>query len=186
MRRRLVEPLPPDTLADDAVIPLRGYLRGYRVIFDPEAVAFDYPTPHGQEFRRRMRTLAGMWQVYARLPQLFTKGNRMRLHFLSHKFSRLMLPWVILVAIGATVALPPSWIRTFLLVDEFLLFFLAAVDAFVPLGFPLKRITSPARTFLTMNAAAMLSVMVFFVPAATFWRTSPIRRPEEAKTAVRR
>ena len=42
---------------------------------------------------------------------------------------------------------------------------LALLDRLVPSGFALKRLTSPARTFIVMNAAALASVVVFFVPA---------------------
>lgn len=85
LRRELAEPLPPDTLSDDVVMPQRAFFRGYRIILDPDAVVYDYPTATGAEFRRRMRTLAGVWQVFLRSPQLFTR-SRMRWHFLSHRF----------------------------------------------------------------------------------------------------
>jgi len=175
MRRSLAEPLPTDTLTDDAVMPLRAFLRGYRVIFDPHALAFDYPTAEGVEFRRRLRTLAGLWQVCIRMPALFTSANRMRLHFLSHKFSRLALPWAVLLVGGATLALPDSAFRDGLLVFELLVALLAVADAGVPGGFALKRITSPAGTFMSMNAAALLSLSVFFVPPETLWRTTRVK-----------
>ena len=175
VRRSLVQPIPPDTLTDDAAIPLQTFFRGYRVIFDPDAIAFDYPTAEGGEFRRRMRTLAGLWQVHARIPQLFTSANRMRFHFLSHKFGRLVLPWAVLTVWIATFALPASGFRTFLLTDELLLVVLATLDLFVRKGFLLKRISSPARTFLAMNAAAVLALAVFFVDPATLWRPTKVK-----------
>ena len=92
MRRELAAPIPADTLSDDAALPLGAFFRGYRVIFDPAAIAYDYPAVAGTEFRRRLRTLAGLWQISARFPALFTSRNRMRWHFLSHKFGRLALP----------------------------------------------------------------------------------------------
>ncbi len=113
MRRSLAEPIPPDTLTDDATMALRAFFRGYRVIFDPAAIAYDYPAVAGTEFRRRFRTLAGLWQLHARMPQIFTRRNRMRFHFLSHKFSRLVLPWALLLFAGASIALPASRFRTF-------------------------------------------------------------------------
>jgi len=170
LRRRLASPLPPDTIADDGTFSLRAFFSGYRVIFDPEAIAFDYPVAEGGEFRRRLRTLAGLWQLFVRLPQLFTSANRMRFHFLSYKFGRLVLPWAILLILGSTLALTDSRWRNFLLIDELMLVALAALDRFVPRAFPLKRISSPARTFMAMNAAALLAVLVFFVPPETLWR----------------
>ncbi|MGA2715698.1 MAG: glycosyltransferase family 2 protein [Bryobacteraceae bacterium] len=175
MRRALAAPLPPDTLTDDAILPLRAFFLGYRVIFDPAAIAFDYPAVAGTEFRRRFRTLAGLWQVHARLPELFTSRNRMRFHFLSHKFSRLLLPWLILVFFGAAVALPPSWFRTSLLIAGVAWLLLALSNGFVSSASLLKRLTSPARTFLVMNTAALASVAVFFVPATRLWTPTRVQ-----------
>ena len=175
MRRALAVPLPPDTLTDDAYLPLHAFFRGYRVIFDDQAIAYDYPTATGGEFRRRMRTLAGLWQVGTRLPAVFTSANRMRFHFLSHKFARLLLPWTIILIWISTVALPASAFRDFLLLDELAFIALALLDVLIPQRFPLKRISSPARTFLVMNAAALLSLAVFFVPPETLWRPTRVR-----------
>ncbi|MBZ5724551.1 MAG: glycosyltransferase family 2 protein [Acidobacteriia bacterium] len=175
LRRSLAEPIQRDTISDDAYIPLRVLFRGYRVIYDPAAVAFDYPTAEGAEFRRRMRTLMGLWQLHVRLPQLFTRANRMRFHFFSHKSARLVLPWAILLVWAATMALPASPFRSFLLIDETALVALAAADRFVPRGFILKRLSSPARTFLTMNVAALLALRVFFGRADAGWRPTQVK-----------
>jgi len=176
IRRSLAEPLPADTLTDDAVMPLRAFFRGYRAIFDSQAIAFDYPSAdEGVEFRRRLRTLAGLWQVCIRMPWLFTRANRMRLHFLSHKFSRLALPWAIVLVVIASVVMDASPFRSVLLIVEAFVAALALVDLLVPRTFPLKRITSPAHTFLSMNAAALLSVSVFFVQPAMLWRTTRVK-----------
>ena len=129
LRRSLASPLPPDTIADDGTFSLRAFFRGYRVIFDPEALAFDYPAAEGGEFRRRLRTLAGLWQLFVRLPQLFSSANRMRFHFLSYKFGRLVLPWAILLILGSTLALTDSRWRNFLLIDELMLVALAAAGS---------------------------------------------------------
>jgi cellulose synthase/poly-beta-1,6-N-acetylglucosamine synthase-like glycosyltransferase len=169
MRRELASPVPPDTLSDDAILPLRAFLAGYRVIFDPAAIAIDYPAMEGSEFRRRFRNLAGLWQIFVRVPQLFSSRNRMRFHFLSHKFSRLMLPWALLVALLATLALPASPLRFILLATTALILLLAALDRLIPKGFPLKRFSSPARTFLVMNIASLAAPIVFFVPPARLW-----------------
>jgi biofilm PGA synthesis N-glycosyltransferase PgaC len=175
MRRALTGPLPPDTLIDDAVLTLRAFFKGYRVVFDPAAVAFDYPAIAGTEFRRRFRTLAGLWQLHVRLPELFTSRNRMRFHFLSHKFSRLLLPWLILLFFGSAAALSPSLFRTSLLIAGAAWLSLAVVDGFVPRSFPLKRLTSPARTLLVMNAAALAAIAVFFVPATRLWTQTRVQ-----------
>jgi cellulose synthase/poly-beta-1,6-N-acetylglucosamine synthase-like glycosyltransferase len=179
LRRSLAEPMAPDTLTDDLVLPLKALLRRYRIVVEPEALAFDYPRIEGGEFRRKLRTLAGLWQAHLRLPRLLTRANCMRFHFLSHKSSRLALPWAILLAWAATVALPASPFRSFLLTDEATLLLLAALDPFMPERGPLKRISSPARSFLVMNAAALLSVLVFMVPAGRLWRPTQVNLNRE-------
>jgi cellulose synthase/poly-beta-1,6-N-acetylglucosamine synthase-like glycosyltransferase len=179
MRRSLALPLPPDTLIDDAMLPLRAFFRGYRVILDTEAVAYDYPAVAGTEFRRRFRTLAGLWQVFSRLPQLFGGENRMRYHFLSHKFSRLILPWAILLFVISTIALPASWFRTFLLSAEAFWPLLAFCNRFFSANSLPQRVTSWARSFLVMNVAALAAVAVFFVPATTLWTPTRVQESED-------
>jgi cellulose synthase/poly-beta-1,6-N-acetylglucosamine synthase-like glycosyltransferase len=174
IRRSLAAPIPPDTLTDDAVIPLRAFFSGYRVIFEPAAIAYDYPTAPGGEFRRKLRTLAGLWQVHTRMPALFTGANRMRFHFLSHKFGRLAMPWAVLVIWIATLALPPSAFREFLVTDELVMAALALLDPYVPRRFFLKRVSSPSRTFLSMNAAALLAPLVFVVRPKILWRPTEV------------
>ena len=65
------------------------------------------------------------------------------------------------------------------------LFLLAGMDRLMPSRFPLKRISSPARTFVVMNAAAALSLAVFFVPADRLWRPSSVRIRQEVSTGAR-
>lgn len=175
IRRSLARPIPPDTLSDDAALPLLAFFSGYRVIFDPEAIVWDYPAVAGTEFRRRFRNLAGLWQTFARYPQLFSSKNRMRFHFLSHKFGRLALPWAIISAIVATLFLPVTPIRAALIAMETLFFLLALLDGFIPKGFPLKRISSPARTFTTMNIASLAGLAVFFVEPTQLWLPTRVK-----------
>lgn len=183
MRRVLAEPLAPDTLSDDAVLPLRAFFKGYRVVFDREALAYDYPAVTGTEFRRRWRNLAGQWQVWMRMPQLFTSRNRMRFDFVSHKFARLVLPWTIAAFVVSSAALPSSGLRTALLVAEGSAALLALCDRIVPKKWLLKRLTSPLRTFLVMNAAAMAALAVFFVPANTLWAPTRVEKQKTPATA---
>jgi hypothetical protein len=67
MRRELA-PIPEGTLLDDMYLPLSAFLRGYRLVVDTRARAFDLPTSIETEFRRKVRTLAGNYQILRRLP----------------------------------------------------------------------------------------------------------------------
>ncbi len=107
LRRSLFEPLPADTVLDDLLIPLRVMRRGYRVIFEPRARAFDgAPASARDEFARKVRTLAGNFQLFARDPWLlWPSQNRIWLQTISHKALRLLLPVLFTTALATNVVL---------------------------------------------------------------------------------
>jgi cellulose synthase/poly-beta-1,6-N-acetylglucosamine synthase-like glycosyltransferase len=173
LRRELAVPIPPDVLLDDMYLPLASFFRGYRLIVEPRARAFDYPTTRAMEFKRKVRTLAGGYQILKFYPALLGPGNRMWFHYVSYKLARLALPWVFVALFVSSCFLPLPW-RWFILGGQALFYGLAAVDPIVPAGFPLKRISSVARTFVAMMAAAVLGMSVFFVPPRTLWKESKV------------
>lgn len=168
-RRRLARPLPTDALLDDVHQPLNAFFAGYRVILAPEALAYDVPTNLDQEFRRKTRTLAGNYQVIAHFPKLFSSSNRMRWHFLSHKFGRLLLPFA-LIGIGASSFFVCSPWSMVLLSAQALFYLIAWMDPFVPDSSSLKRLSSPIRTFTALMAATLLAGTILFRSAKSFWR----------------
>lgn len=107
IRRELFEAIPDDTLLDDVVIPLRIIRRGYRVVFEPEARAFDRPPASAaQEFARKVRTIAGGFQLFARERWLVAPWwNRLWLQTVSHKLLRLLMPALLLAALSSCAAL---------------------------------------------------------------------------------
>ena len=94
MRRELAPVMPATTLLDDMYMPLAApHFRGYRVIVDETARAMDYPFSVHAEFRRKVRTLAGVYQIMRLYPALLSRRNRMLFDFVSYKIGRLLLPW---------------------------------------------------------------------------------------------
>lgn len=177
VRRELAEPMPADTLLDDMHLPLKAFFRGYRLILDPRVRMFDYPANLGAEFRRKVRTLAGNYQIIRAYPQLLGPRNRMWLHFVSYKLARLVLPFALIVMAVCTCFLPPIWLPI-LLAAQGLFYAAAMADLWIPDRSRWKRLTSPIRTFLTLMAAALLALSVFFVPSHKLWRPSTIARSQ--------
>jgi biofilm PGA synthesis N-glycosyltransferase PgaC len=107
IRKMLYEPIPDDTIVDDVLIPLRIARRGYRVVIEPEARAYDAPYAiAGQEFTRKVRTLAGNFQLFARERWLFNPfRNRLWWQTMSHKALRLLIAPLQITLIAANVAL---------------------------------------------------------------------------------
>jgi poly-beta-1,6-N-acetyl-D-glucosamine synthase len=110
IRRTLFEPLPPDTILDDVLTPMRVVLAGYRVVFNERAKAFDRAAVDADaEARRKVRTLAGNFQILALEPRLLLPWtNRVWLQYASHKLGRLAVPYAILAAFASSVVLATS------------------------------------------------------------------------------
>ena len=109
MRRELAVPLPPGTLLDDVYLPLAALFKGYRIVLEDRALAYDAPDALHTEFYRKVRTLAGNYQILGSYPQLLWPGNPIWIHFISHKFGRLMLPLALLAIACASPWLPAPW-----------------------------------------------------------------------------
>jgi cellulose synthase/poly-beta-1,6-N-acetylglucosamine synthase-like glycosyltransferase len=169
MRRDLVVPLPAGTLLDDVYQPLNVFFRGYRVVMEETARAWDDPTPLKGEFRRKVRTQAGMYQILRAYPQLLGPANRMWLHFVSHKVGRLLLPFALIAIAVSSVWLPHPW-NLVVGTAQAAVYGLAVLDLAVPDGMVLKRVTAPLRAFFVLVLAALCAVAVFFVPADRLWQ----------------
>jgi cellulose synthase/poly-beta-1,6-N-acetylglucosamine synthase-like glycosyltransferase len=107
LRRETWRELPPGTILDDVLAPMRAVLAGWRVVFDPSARAFDVTSADASaEVRRKTRTLAGNWQLLSLAPGLAVPGrNPVWLQYWSHKIGRLLVPFALLTLLAASVAL---------------------------------------------------------------------------------
>jgi cellulose synthase/poly-beta-1,6-N-acetylglucosamine synthase-like glycosyltransferase len=179
IRRSLAVPIPADALLDDVYLPLAAYFKGYRLVMDSRARAFDIPTSLETEFRRKIRTLAGNYQILRAYPALLGPGNRMWLHFMSYKLGRLLLPWLLLIFAAASFGLPAPW-REIALAGQAAFYGLALADAWIFKPRLLKRLSSSAHTFVVMMAATLGGLSVFFIPPRTLWKvTSAGPQPHE-------
>ena len=177
MRRGLFEPLPPGTLLDDVVIPLRAILRGYRVVFDGGACARDRASADpGQEWRRKVRTLAGNWQLLTLVPAAFVPfRNRIWLQFVSHKLLRLVVPFTLLLALAASAAVPTPLFRALLAIQAsawagaLLAAFLPALRRF--------RVLGVMHTFALLNLAAIAGFWVWMTGRTRHAWGRPSERP---------
>ncbi|HEY5959282.1 MAG TPA: glycosyltransferase family 2 protein, partial [Polyangiaceae bacterium] len=158
-RRELFRPIPTDLILDDMFTPLQIAMQGYRVVFEPDAKAYDREVDAKNEFRRKARTLAGNYQLLAVLPGLLCPWkNRIFWQFLSHKVLRLICPFALLLLLASNVlmALRSSpgdlpYLATLLL--QFVAYGLAARGAWS--GNAASKAARIAYTFVMLNAAAV-------------------------------
>ncbi len=174
IRRSLAVHIPPDTLLDDVYLPLSGFFRGYRIILEESAKVFDYPTDLNSEFKRKVRTQAGLYQILQQYPQLLSSNNRMRFHFFSGKFGRLLIPFFLIAIAFSTPGLPPH-LREAVLIAQIGFYLVAFLDRWIPRTFAIKQLSSPVRTFVVLNTAAFLACKIFFVPPRRLWKETKVR-----------
>ena len=175
IRRELATVMPADTLLDDMYLPLGAFFRGYRLIVDETARAIEYPLSIHGEFRRKVRTLAGNYQIMSLYPALLSPRNPMLFHFVSYKVGRLMLPWLFLGALLSTPALPRPGLEI-VGFGQLAFYGLAAADTVFPANSAIRRLSTPARTVVAMLAAAALALSVFFVSPQRLWVVTQARR----------
>ena len=161
VRKSLFSPIPPVIVLDDVYWPLKVAQAGYRVIHDPRAVAYDR-LPHRvqDEFRRKLRTLSGCFQLIGAAPTaLLPWRNPIWLQFVSHKLLRLAVPWALLTLLVASVVIQePLYRSSAVLQGVGYLWGLAGFCMPVSKRLPLS---GAIAGFLTLQAAAWLAFWVW-------------------------
>lgn len=110
IRRELFHRVEADTLLDDFMISMRATEQGFRVAYEPEAVAIEHGSSSvREELKRKVRIAAGSYQSLLRLGKLLNPFFNVRLFFqyVSHK----VLRWTL-----APIALPLLFLSNLVLV----------------------------------------------------------------------
>ena len=162
LRRALFERIPDDTVLDDVLIPMRVAGRGHRVIFEPAARALDEATATArQEFVRKVRTIAGNFQLFVRHPWLLNpRRNRLWVQTVSHKALRLLAPAFLLAILASCVALRDVPLYRTALVLQGLFYAAAALGHLVGARRRTSRWLTVPYAFCFLN----------FITVVSFWR----------------
>jgi cellulose synthase/poly-beta-1,6-N-acetylglucosamine synthase-like glycosyltransferase len=164
IRAKDMKPLPPDIVLDDMWVPMQLRLGGQRIVLEPRAEAYDEAFDDRRELSRKIRTLAGNYQLFARCPRLLVPiANPSWFEMFSHKVLRLVAPWLMITllassSVAAAQAVPGSVSRWLLggLVAAQLAFYIAAAA-----GRRAGRAAAIARTFIVLNYAAIAGLVRF-------------------------
>jgi cellulose synthase/poly-beta-1,6-N-acetylglucosamine synthase-like glycosyltransferase len=181
IRRELWEALPPDTILDDVLVPMRIARGGQRVVFEPRARAYDgaAASPAG-EFARKVRTIAGNFQLMGREHWLLGFGNPLWLQTVSHKGLRLLTPALLALALAANLLLLDRPVFQLLLLAQ------VAFYALAVFGHALRRVKIPglAVPYVVCLLACATAVAFFSYFAGhqkVTWSKNSVPRPPQRR-----
>jgi biofilm PGA synthesis N-glycosyltransferase PgaC len=183
VRREAFRPIPEGTILDDVYWPMQVAMQGLRVVFDGRALAYDrLPDKIHDEFRRKVRTLSGNFQLLTRLPALLNPlRNPIWFQFVSHKLARLAVPWALLYMPAACLILGgPVYLSLFAL--QALGYAVAIAGLFPSLGGK-SRLAAAGGSFLVLNAAAWMAFWVWISGRASrSWRKATYLKQDVGPT----
>ena len=161
VRRDLYAPLPADIISD-LCEPLKVLEHGYRVVFEPDAVAYEETTTRTrEEFGMRVRVIVRGMRGLLYMKSLFNpiRYPLVAFQLLAHKVLRWSVPVLLLVVLCASAALTGRAMIYFALLILQSVFYAIAVLGFFaerrrlsigPLAIPLY--------FVTINLAAAVAM----------------------------
>jgi glycosyltransferase involved in cell wall biosynthesis len=171
IRRALARPAPPGLILDDMFQPLSILRQGYRSVLDRSALVTDsWPASSASEFRRKVRTLAGNFQLVFEAPWILTSANRVLFQLVSHKLLRLLVPYCFISLLLSAASLgghSAAYLDFAFMQAAFWLMAATSLKVSVPF---LQRLTAPAGALLILNAAAIAGFFVFLFTRGPLWK----------------
>lgn len=155
IRKELYPFPPPGTINDDYIIPVSVLAKGYRAVYEPSAIVYEEAremTGFGRRVRimagnlQQLREIKGVIQPFLPLPLFF---------FLSHKVSRLLVPFGMVAAYIANMFLLDRPLYRLLFIGQSIFYVFALLGTVVKLR-P-KAIMLPFY-FCMINAATFFGV----------------------------
>jgi glycosyltransferase involved in cell wall biosynthesis len=184
-RRSLVTAFPAGIILDDMFQPLAIIRQGYRSVLDRTAFVTDtWPGKVAGEFQRKVRTLAGNYQLVSLAPWVLSLRNRVLFQLVSHKLLRLVVPYFFALSLvsstwsgvdstGWRVVAVLQWI-----------FWLAAALALKVRILLVHRLASAGSALLVLNVAAVAGLYKFLFTAGPLWKIWSVGRVPESSVST--
>ncbi|MDI6891188.1 MAG: glycosyltransferase family 2 protein, partial [Thermodesulfovibrionales bacterium] len=167
IRRRLFKPL-DGRYGDDCIIPLDVILQGYRVVHEPEAVAYDiFPSSIDGELKTRIRMTIRNWTGTFSRRKLLNPFRYPLISFslISHKLLRWLTPYFLLTMLILNLLLIGYPVYQLLFMSQALFYSLALI------GFILERKAIHLRIFTIPFSFCLANVGMFLGILRSFLRS---------------
>lgn len=181
VRRSAYTELAPDVISD-LVQPLWVIQKGFRVVFEDRALAYEETTEStSEEFSMRVRVITRGMRGLLSVPELLKPWRYpwVSLQLFSHKVVRWIAPvfWLSLLASNALLWNQPYY--RVLLPLQIAFYLLALLQLFAPLHRRWKMLGVPLY-FCTLNAAALFSTLEL-LRGKKYVVWQPVRRQEQSR-----
>ncbi len=177
VRRRHYRPLPADTMADDLLEPMlvRLHTKGDVLLHTPAKAWQVTPKRVADEFRRRLRTGAGIFHVLITTWRLLLpQWGAVALAYWSHKVLRLLGPWFLIAAFGGSLALVDRPLFRTLFIVQVALYGLGLSAGLLQAIPMLGSAAAAARFFMALNAGILGGFLRFACRVAgPAWEPTP-------------
>ncbi len=160
IRRELYRELPRGLILDDVLTPLNITAQGYRLKMVREAQAYDrISSSAGEEFQRKVRTLAGNVQLLSMAPWVMNPlRNRIFFQWFSHKMCRMIAPYALLGMLLLPWFLGGAGFLAFGLL-QLLVYAMAGMGTYAILGGRSAGPNAVPASFLMLNLAAIAGLL---------------------------
>ncbi len=152
--------IPSGILLDDVYIPMNAVLRGRRILFSDRAIVYDSLQGDAVEFRRKVRTLVGNWQILRVSPWLLNPfKNRIFWQYVSHKVFRLLssIFLALLYFSSAYLAFRGNGFYTLFFIAQSLFYIMGVIGFFFKCL--RKGIFGISYNFMLLNIAAWIAML---------------------------
>lgn len=160
VRRALYEPLPPDIISD-LVEPLKILEKGYRIAFEPGAVAYEETTEKAsEEFYMRIRVITRGMRGLLYMKKLFNplKYGFVSFQLFSHKLLRWLMPIFMAAILVSNIFLAGSLLYNITLAMQ-AVFYAMALIAWLGEKVNVRfKVFSIPLYFSTVNIASLISL----------------------------
>ena len=185
VRRELATAFPQGIILDDMFQPLAILRQGYRSVLDRTAFVTDtWPGKVAGEFQRKVRTLAGNYQLISLAPWILSFRNRVLFQLVSHKLLRLVVPYFFIVMLVSSTWLgfdSMAWRAIAAL--QWIFWGAAALALRVRLPV-IHRFAAAASALLVLNAAAVAGLYKFLFTTGPLWKIWSVGRASDASVPL--
>ncbi len=178
MRRSLYSEIDSD-IADDFVNPMRVYNAGYKIIYEPKAIAREKVSSNMKDqFKQKVRIIVQGWKATFRIPDLiFWSGYIRTWQFLCHKLLRWLTPFFMIAIFILNLFLIGDNIYEILFVFQLFVYVFAVIGLVLGQKHKITKIFYVPFYFCLINVAAFMAFLRFLIGFKTdVWEKSETAR----------